>query len=95
MKHTRRATRYDYRSRGAAFVETVALLAAFTLTMVSVLTIYSLTWKQAACVKIFNHESNPNDPVSGYFNPYGRVATWRSSPGQESCWVMDRMKKLF
>ena len=70
------------RCRGAAFVETVVLLAAFTLTMVSVLTIYSLTWKQKTCNNILNTDISPEGFPYSPFNPFNKSLIWRTSGPQ-------------
>jgi len=90
------------RCAGAAFIESIVLLVALTVTLIGVFALYSMTWNRFACTNIFAVDIGN---ASGYpenlnlFNPPGKDLYWVDDPSSQGCWHVDTspgvLKKLF
>jgi hypothetical protein len=90
-----RAKRREAKNAGAAFIESVVLLVALTITLIGVLTLYSMTWRQFSCKKIFGEDIGPAGHVN-FFNPSGHNnLEWIPTSGREGCYHYDEDAAAF
>jgi len=90
------------RCAGAAFIESIVLLVALTVTLIGVLALYSTTWNSFACNNIFNKDiGNGSGYPADYnlFNPTGEELQWVPDTSSQGCWHVDTspggLKKIF